>query len=235
MWLALETAGDQASVAVGWPGHVAGAAALGGSRQHAGALLGLVERACASAGGSLAEVEGIVVADGPGSFTGLRVAAAVAKALVRSRGLPLWTAPSLVALAAEVPAAGQGCVVAVSDALRGQLFATACRFRPGEVEILLPPAVYAPEQLAERCPLPDSLVVRAGGSCPLPAAWSGLETTTRAPAGGSLLGLIGVRGGVRRVLDPADWEPEYGRPAEAQTRWEEAHGRRLPDTPGTLR
>jgi tRNA threonylcarbamoyladenosine biosynthesis protein TsaB len=235
MWLALETAGDRASVAVGWPGRIAGSASLGGSRRHAGALLGLVEEATAAAGGAPGEIEGIIVADGPGSFTGLRVAAAVAKALVRARGLPLWTAPSLVALAGQASPPPGGSVVAVSDALRGQLFATACRFRPGEVEVLLPPAVYTPEELGERCPPPALVVRRAGGSCPLPGSWDGLATITLAPEGSALLALVGLRGGARRVAAPADWEPVYGRPAEAQTRWEESHGRRLPGTPGTLR
>jgi hypothetical protein len=31
----------------------------------------------------------------------------------------------------------------------------------------------------------------------------------------------------------AEWEPVYGRPAEAQARWEKAHGRPLPDSVGS--
>jgi tRNA threonylcarbamoyladenosine biosynthesis protein TsaB len=235
VWLALETAGDRASVAVGWPGRVGGSATLSGSRQHAGALLGLVEQACASAGGGIAEIEGLVVADGPGSFTGLRVAASVAKALVRARGLPLWTAPSLIALAAQSAEPAGGGIVALSDALRGELFATACRFRSGALDILLPPGVFTPEQLAARCPPPDAIVIRAGGTCRLPESWVGQSSSVLWPDASALLGLIGLAGGARRIADPTDWEPDYGRPAEAQTRWEESHGRRLPDTPGTLR
>lgn len=235
MWLGLETAGDRAAVAVGWPGRIAGAAALDGSRRHAGAILGLVDQACRTAGVGLGEIEGLVVADGPGSFTGLRVAAAVAKAMVHARGIPLWSTPSLVALAAQAAPVGEGIVAAVADALRGQLFATTCRFGHGEVERLLPPSVLTPEQLGERSPLPDLVVIRPGGSCRLPEAWDGVVTATMAPEAAALVGLIGLRGGVRRVHDPEDWEPDYGRPAEAQTRWEERHGRRLPDSPGTLR
>jgi tRNA threonylcarbamoyladenosine biosynthesis protein TsaB len=235
MWLGLETAGDRAAVAVGWPGRIAGVAALDGARQHAGAILALIDEACRSAGVGHGEIEGIIVADGPGSFTGLRVAAAVAKAMVRARGIPLWSIPSLVALAAQAAPAGGGIVAAVADALRGQLFATACRFTPGEVELLLPPSVFTPEELADRSPPPGLVVIRPGGTCRLPATWGGLKTTTIAPDAAALVELIGTRGGARRVHDSEDWEPDYGRPAEAQTRWEERHGRRLPDSPGTLR
>ena len=68
--------------------------------------------------------------DGPGSFTGLRVGAAVAKALVQARGLPLWTAPSLLVRAAGVARDGR-TVLAVADALRGELYAAAYRFDAG--------------------------------------------------------------------------------------------------------
>ena len=131
------------------------------------------------AGRSLDEVEGIIVADGPGSFTGLRVAASVAKALVRSRGLALWTAPSLVALAAQAAPAEGGRVVAISDALRGQLFAACCRFTPGAVEILMPPGVFTPGQLADRCPVPDAVVVRLAGALEAQSARSTAKSLHR--------------------------------------------------------
>jgi hypothetical protein len=41
-----------------------------------------------------------------------------------------------------------------------------------------------------------------------------------------------VAGAVARLDDPAGAEPTYGRLAEAQVRWEHAHGRPLPDPPG---
>jgi hypothetical protein len=51
----------------------------------------------------------------------------------------------------------------------------------------------------------------------------------------ALIALTGVRGGTREVSDAAEWEPGYGRPAEAQARWELAHGRPLPDPAGDAR
>ena len=48
-----------------------------------------------------------------------------------------------------------------------------------------------------------------------------------------LLALVGVRGGAARIESVQAWEPVYGRPAEAQARWETTHGRPLPDSVGS--
>ena len=236
MWLAIETATDLASVALGDPGAILAEEALTGARQHAAGLLPMVLRALVTAEATLEEVEGVVVADGPGSFTGLRVGASVGKALVHARGLPLWTAPSLMGLALGAAAPGESLVLAVSDALRGEVYASAFRFHPARVETVLDPSVFTPAGLMERLALPAVIV----GTLPAPVrepleAWSGLEVRAAAPRASDLLRLIGQHGGARRVAAPADWEPEYGRPAEAQTKWEQAHGRRLPDSAGLPR
>jgi tRNA threonylcarbamoyl adenosine modification protein YeaZ len=180
-----------------------------------------------------------VVSDGPGSFTGLRVGASVGKALVRARGLPLWTAPSLVVRAAGVAGAGHRLVLAVSDALRGDVYAAAVRFEPGRMHTELEAGVWRPEALAQLDLSPDALV----GEAP-PAAvavlerWTGLEMIgppEGAPHAAQLIGLVAREGGARRVEDAQGWEPVYGRPAEAQARWEVAHGRPLPDSVGGAR
>jgi hypothetical protein len=54
-----------------------------------------------------------------------------------------------------------------------------------------------------------------------------------APSARQLIGLIGKQGGAREITDVEEWEPLYGRPAEAQARWETAHGRPLPDSVGS--
>lgn len=236
MWLALETATDLASVALGQPGAILAGETLTGARQHAAGLLPMVLRALRTAGATLDEVEGVVVADGPGSFTGLRVGASVGKALVHARGLPLWSAPSLMGLALGAEAPSGSLVLAISDALRGEVYAAAFRFHPARVETVLDPSVFTPGTLRERLAAPAMIV----GTLPEPVresleAWSGLEVRSAAPRASDLLRLVGQFGGARRVAAPADWEPEYGRPAEAQTKWEQAHGRQLPDSSGLPR
>ena len=55
------------------------------------------------------------------------------------------------------------------------------------------------------------------------------------PDARTLLTLSNIPGATTVVADVAGWQPEYGRPAEAQVLWERAHGRELPATPGIPR
>src|SRR5215211_1154437 len=136
MRLALETATDGASVALGTTSADAVVREIAGARRQAAELLPMIDAVLRQAGARLSDLRGIVLSDGPGSFTGLRVGAAVAKALVQARGLPLWIAPSLMARAAGAARSG-ATVVAVSDALRGELYVAAYRFDPAGVRTLL--------------------------------------------------------------------------------------------------
>lgn len=239
MWLALETSSDRASVAVGEPGRIAAEVCLEGARQHAAALPGLIENALCHAGAGLPDLKTILLGNGPGSFTGLRVGASVAKALVRSRGLRLHVMPALAAVAWSArPAAGER-VLAVANALRGEVYAAEYRFPDGAVEVLQSPAVWLPERLLSNCPVPDILA----GTLPEALAgrlaeWQGgrhPRAVAATATAGALLELAARRGGSMAVADPAGWEPEYGRPAEAQAKWERDHGRTLPDSPGQFR
>jgi tRNA threonylcarbamoyladenosine biosynthesis protein TsaB len=238
MWLALDTATDRASVALGVAGAVPMEENISGARRHAASLLPALQSLLRRAGATLDDLEGIAVSDGPGSFTGLRVGASVAKALVHARGVPLWIAPSLMVRAAGV-ARGEGLVLAVTNALRGEVYAAAFRFFPDRVETELAPSVRRPAELVGSG-LEPGLVV---GEAP-PEILAALESWTGQPVIGPpegspraarLLDLIGRRGAASPVAAARDWEPVYGRPAEAQARWEMAHGRPLPDSVGSPR
>ena len=238
MWLALDTATDRASVALGVAGAVPMEENISGARRHAASLLPALQGLLRLAGASLDDLEGVALSNGPGSFTGLRVGASVAKALVHARGVPLWTAPSLMVRAAGV-ARGDGLVLSVANALRGEVYAAAYRFFPDRVETELAPSVRRPADLIVSG-LEPALVV---GEAPpeiltVLESWIGrpvIGPPEGSPRAARLLDLIGRPGGASPVEAPHDWEPVYGRPAEAQARWEMAHGRPLPDSVGSSR
>ena len=132
-----------------------------GGPRHTTALLAEVERAAEAAGG-WGSVGRIAVGVGPGSFTGLRVGIATARALALSRGLPLSGVGTLDALGRGLgEAAGDRGRLAVLDARRGEV---AAALYSASGERLWGPSLGSPEELAERIAgLPASGAVRRIG------------------------------------------------------------------------
>ena len=230
--LAFETTTDRLSV-VGQLDERTAGRMLEGARQHAAGLFPLVEQVLAELGGTLAGVATLLLADGPGSFTGLRVGAAAAKALARARpGLAVWTASTLMVRAAGAAAMHGARVLVATSALRGELYAASYRVDlPRAVTTLLAPTLATPESLHGETPdllvadAPEKLVDRLADQFAVPL----IRGVQSLPTAAALLSLLGVAGGAQPVAHPESWEPRYGRLAEAQIRWETAHGRALSD------
>jgi len=236
-WLAIDTATAIASVAVGGPTPAAGAHVVG-ARRHAAEILRLVDFSLDRLGLKVRDLEGIVVGDGPGSFTGLRIGWAAAKGLAQEAGLEVRTIPSLLATAAGA-AQGLGAepVAAWFDALRGQVYGAVYTVHPDRVETLVAPALFTPAALAaERAPAARPRLVAGDGAvryAALAEAWSGaapVPPEALPPGATMLLALLGAEGAGRVIEELSSAEPIYGRPAEAQAQWEARHGRPLPDS-----
>jgi hypothetical protein len=125
-------------------------------------------------------------------------------------------------------------VLVVTSALRGELYAASYRFDlPRGVETLAKPALATPESLHSSTPdlliadAEERIVDRLADQFAVPL----IHGPASRPQASALLDLVGVPGGGvhLRPWELDAWEPEYGRPAEAQVRWERAHGRELPD------
>ncbi len=236
MLLAIDTATDQASVALEVPGGAPLEENVAGARRHAAVLLPMIQSLLRQAGASLEDISGVVLSDGPGSFTGLRVGASVAKALVHARTLPLWVAPSLLVRAAGVDRA-DGIVLAVAGALRGEVYAAGYRFLPERIHTELAPSVRRPDQLMQGGFTPTVVVGEAPADLiAMLEGWIGrpvIGPPEGSPRATQLLRLVARPGGARRIEAVSEWEPVYGRPAEAQARWETVHGRPLPDSVGS--
>jgi tRNA threonylcarbamoyladenosine biosynthesis protein TsaB len=109
---------------------------------HAAQLLPLARRALEAVGATFADLRRIGVGVGPGTFTGLRIGVATARALAQATGAEVAGISTLEALAVE--AGDDRAVLAVLDARRGEAYAAA--YRDGER--LLAPVAVAPEGLA---------------------------------------------------------------------------------------
>src|SRR2546428_7506244 len=111
-WLAIDTATEIASVAVGSPAGAEAGAFVRGARRHAAAIVQLVDHVLTQAGLRPADFEGIVIGDGPGSFTGLRIRLGPAERPGPEAALPPRPVPSL--MAGPPPPAGRLAAVAAS-------------------------------------------------------------------------------------------------------------------------
>lgn len=234
VWLAIDTATDIASVAVGTPGNVQSSVAVKGSRQHAAQIVALVDRALDAAGARADDVSQLVLGDGPGSFTGLRIGWATAKGLAHERGLAIAAVPSLMAWAAAAAELVGSPVAACFDALRGHVYGALYEFHSERVTTLVAPAVFTLAEFARVAPARPRRVVGDGAIlyADQVARWTGADPVgleRLPPAALSLLSLVGRAGAARPLSDPLAAEPAYGRPAEAQAKWEARHGRPLPD------
>lgn len=238
--VAIDAATDRLSVAASGANGPMAEQHLLGARRHAGALIPLLEAVLDAGRGSPDQIGRVVVADGPGSFTGLRVAAAAAKGLLRGGDVQLLATPSLLACAWR---AGHqrfdGLVLAVAPALRGELYAGWYRVTGRRAVRVEHSAEALGMAQIERGP-PPALVAGIAPDGMLDALAAHWRVPLAAPASAAadartLIELLAVEGGTAPIADPAEWEPAYGRPAEAQARWEREHGRPLPDSFGDRR
>jgi tRNA threonylcarbamoyladenosine biosynthesis protein TsaB len=114
---------------------------------HTTQLLPLAQAALTEAGGAWRDVTRIGAGVGPGTFTGIRIGVATARALAQGLEAETVGIPTLHALAlGAATEAGEGNVLAILDARRGEAFVAAWDARGTE---LLAPAAWRPEALAE--------------------------------------------------------------------------------------
>ena len=153
----------------------------------------------------------VIVGAGPGSFTGLRVAAALGKGLARGAGARFHAVPSLPLIAAARADAAVGTYLGVLDALRGEWFVQSVTKR-GDSSWHVDGAVErrAVQVVRDRA---DASGARIVGP-PIDAS--------QQPDACAALRI----GAIEVALDA--WEPDYGRLAEAQVQWEATHARALP-------
>ncbi len=210
-WLAFDTSTDVLSVAVQrgeqiWHSHGPGGA------QASATLIPTALALLAQADLSCQALNAIVFGRGPGSFTGLRTACAVAQGLAHGAQVPVLALDTLLAVAqAHQPAPGQSArVLAVLDARMGQLYAAAYHWQDGHWHIDQAPGLYDPDDVR----LPDDWrddpsVVLAGS--PVPEHAQALSAALRRPwlcqaTSPSALSLI--------ALAPAAWAAGLAMPAQ---------------------
>ena len=170
--------------------------------------------ACAVTPGALARV---VCGAGPGSFTSLRISGAIAKGIALAASCPLVPVSSLALVVASREPFVPGRYLAAIDALRAEHYVGL--FDVGEdgmVRALGPERRIPSTELLDAAASQDAVALgpeRDGMAHVAPRASSVVRLTDLLNA--------------TSAADLAGWEPSYGRLAEAQVKWEAAHGRSL--------
>jgi tRNA threonylcarbamoyladenosine biosynthesis protein TsaB len=233
--LGFDTATDDTAVAAVRDGEVAFESALApaeeGRPQHATQLMPELERAAAVVGG-WGSVDRIAVGIGPGSFTGLRVGIATARALAQSLRISVAGVGTLAALAHGIAARGGGADrarLALVDARRGEVFAALFDRAGSQV---WQPFVAAPRDLAERLETLAEPPLAAGsgalrfrdelqGRAEIPED----EDPAHRVAGRDVCAV----GALGEAADPRKMAPIYLRPPDAE-RWHKRDGRNSRDS-----
>ncbi len=142
--LAIDTSTDFCSVAASRGEALFSRHERAGRRQ-AETILGMIDEVLAEAGIELAQIHGIAYGEGPGSFTGLRIAAGVTQGLALARGIGVIGVGSLLALSEEAGKDGAGRVIACLDAHMGEVYHAAYRRAGAGWEEVSAPGLYRPE------------------------------------------------------------------------------------------
>ena len=209
--LAFDTSSAVGSVAVGRDGVVLAHVGLEQQRKHASALIPAISAVLLEAGIDKSELDGIVVGEGPGSFTGVRVAAATAKGMAHALEVPLWPVSSLAATALSVR--GFGIRYVLFDARAQRVYGACYSVEKMGVETLVfPHAGTLREVLASEIPI--GAVFCGEGSCHhrLVIEEAGFEVQPfpiTSPGAHGLLRYINLYPHSQSVDGRREWEPRY--------------------------
>ena len=186
-----------------------------------------IERLFLLAGVLPAEVDGLAVSIGPGSFTGLRIGLTTAKTLAYAWGKKIVGVPTLEALAYACPCA-DGWVSAMLDAQKGRVYQATFHWQSGVLREVYPVRIIAAEQAVDELLELTGPVMVVGESvreyAELLAATDGRVIAApehslmpRAAAVG-MLGFSRWQQGL--AISPLELNPLYVRRAEAEELWE---------------
>ena len=145
--LALETSAKAVSAAVSEDGRILASGYQDTGLTHSRTLMPIVEHILKNTGLTVADMDAIAVAAGPGSFTGIRIGVAAAKGLAFAADKPAVGVSTLAAMARNV-AFCDGLVICAMDARRQQVYNALFEAKDGQLTRLTPDRAISLEELA---------------------------------------------------------------------------------------
>lgn len=165
--LGIDGSGLVASVAIVEDDNLVGEYTTGYKKTHSQTLLPMLDELSKMVELDLNSIDGIAVAAGPGSFTGLRIASATAKGLGLSLGCPIISVPTVDAIAFNLWGA-KGIICPILDAQRGQVYTGLYSFTDeGEFQVLKPQVAVDFREFAEEINNSNGPVTFLGDGVPV--------------------------------------------------------------------
>ena len=131
--LAFETSAKAASVALTENGKLLGESYQNTGLTHSQTLMVMAEDLLKQCGKTVGDLTAVAVAEGPGSFTGVRIGVAAAKGLAWGRKIPCYGVSTLEAMALSL-GTWEGHVCACMDARRNQVYNAIFYVNQGKLE-----------------------------------------------------------------------------------------------------
>ena len=212
--LAVDTSTMAGGVALVEDARVVGESLLDVRTTHSERLMLAIDRAFTDAGWEARHLDGIAVAVGPGSFTGLRIGLAAVKGLALALRCPIAPVSTLDAMAAALPWATRA-VCPVLDARRGEVYASLYRWDGTTMRREWAYLALSPEALAAK--LTEPVIGVGDGAALVPSPWVTLARPMRRGAPAATVGWLGEER-LRRgdTVAPGELVPMYLRPSEAE-------------------
>ena len=146
--LALESSAKAASVALITDGELTAQYYQASGLTHSRTLLSMTEDMLKSLDMKVTDVDSIAVANGPGSFTGIRIGAAAAKGLAWGSGKPVCGVSTLEAMAYHC-CDNQYIICAVMDARRNEVYNGLFEYDNGKINRLAEDRAISLNELSE--------------------------------------------------------------------------------------
>ncbi|MGB9893967.1 MAG: tRNA (adenosine(37)-N6)-threonylcarbamoyltransferase complex dimerization subunit type 1 TsaB [Candidatus Saccharicenans sp.] len=168
------------------------------------------------------DLEGLAVAAGPGSFTGIRIGLSLVKALALASGKKVVSVSSLEALAHKLLFSGAELIVPMIDARKGEIFACAYSLSVSGLQETISAGVYRPEAFLNLIPSRKSVAfIGTGGdlyrSLILEKLGSGARFLDRTYHLAAEVGMIGEKRLEKGLgLSPKELQPIYYRKSQAE-------------------
>ncbi|QCZ50188.1 tRNA (adenosine(37)-N6)-threonylcarbamoyltransferase complex dimerization subunit type 1 TsaB [Levilactobacillus brevis] len=221
--LAIDTSNRPLSVAVLDDTTVLAAITVTVHQKHAEYLLPEIERLLAMAALKPGDLDRVVVAAGPGSYTGIRIAVTTAKTLAATLDLDLVAVSSLATLAANVPVEG-ALVAPIFDARNQNVFAGLYRIKAGmpvpviaDAHVNITTFLTAVTEYAEpvwflgdAAHFDDLINTTVSAATPVVNPWMNLPQA-------ATIGLLGQQ--LSPVTDVDRFVPNYLRLTQAEAEW----------------